>query len=45
MQAVGNVAASVIAGVLYTLASPTVAFGYLAVWMVIALAVLGWAAG
>ncbi|MGH3932805.1 MAG: MFS transporter [Pseudonocardiaceae bacterium] len=44
VQAIGNVAASVIAGLLYTLASPTVAFVYLAAWMVIALAVLGWAA-
>jgi MFS family permease len=45
VQAGGNVAASVVAGLLYTFASPTVAFGYLAAWMVIALAVLGWAAG
>lgn len=45
VQAGGNVAASVVAGLLYTFASPAVAFGYLAVWMVIALAVLGWAAG
>ncbi|MHA6628725.1 MFS transporter [Pseudonocardia sichuanensis] len=44
VQAVGNVAASVVAGLLYTFASPAVAFGYLAVWMVVALAVLGWAA-
>lgn len=44
VQAIGNVAASVVAGLLYTFASPTVAFGYLAVWMVVALAVLGWAA-
>ncbi|MDN5748250.1 MAG: MFS transporter, partial [Pseudonocardia sp.] len=43
VQAVGNVAASVVAGLLYTFASPTAAFGYLAAWMVIALAVLGWA--
>ncbi len=43
VQAIGNVAASVVAGVLYTVASPTVAFGYLAAWMVAALAVLGWA--
>lgn len=40
VQAAGNVAASVVAGSLYTFASPAVAFGYLAVWMVIALAVL-----
>jgi MFS family permease len=44
VQAIGNVAASVVAGLLYTFASPAVAFGYLAVWMVIALVVLGWAA-
>ncbi len=44
VQAIGNVAASVAAGVLYTFASPTVAFCYLAVWMVIALVVLARAA-
>jgi MFS family permease len=44
VQAVGNVAASVVAGLLYTVASPPVAFAYLAVWMLIALATLGWAA-
>lgn len=44
VQAIGNVAASAIAGLLYTVASPTVAFGYLAAWMLIALAVLSWAA-
>lgn len=44
VQAIGNVAASVVAGLLYTLASPVVAFGYLAAWMLIALAVLSWAA-
>jgi MFS family permease len=43
VQAVGNVAASVVAGLLYTFASPRIAFGYLVVWMVIALGVLGWA--
>jgi MFS family permease len=43
VQAVGNVVASVIAGLLYTIASPTVAFSYLALWMLIALAVLVWA--
>ncbi len=31
------------AGLLYTVASPAVAFIYLVAWMVIALAVLGWA--
>ena len=44
VQAIGNVAASVIAGLLYTVASPAVAFTYLAAWMVIALGTLGWAA-
>jgi predicted MFS family arabinose efflux permease len=40
VQAAGNLAASAIAGLLYTLASPTVAFGYLAAWMLIALVLL-----
>ncbi len=44
VQAIGNVAASVLAGLLYTVASPTVAFVYLAVWMLTALAALWWAA-
>ena len=44
VQAIGNVAASAVAGLLYTVASPTVAFAYLATWMLVALAVLGWAA-
>ena len=44
VQAVGNVAASVVAGLLYTVASPALAFGYLAAWMLLALVVLGWAA-
>jgi MFS family permease len=43
VQAVGNVAASAVAGLLYTVASPTTAFVYLTAWMLIALAVLGWA--
>ncbi|MDN5860975.1 MAG: MFS transporter [Pseudonocardia sp.] len=43
VQAIGNVAASTVAGLLYTVASPAVAFGYLVVWMVVALGVLGWA--
>lgn len=43
VQAVGNVAASAVAGLLYTVASPAIAFGYLVVWMAVALAVLGWA--
>ena len=44
VQAIGNVAANAVAGLLYTVASPTVAFGYLAVWMLVALSVLAWAA-
>lgn len=44
VQAVGNVAASIVAGLLYTVASPAVAFGYLAAWMLVALIMLGWAA-
>lgn len=44
VQAAGNIAASVAAGILYTFASPTIAFGYLAAWMVLALAALLWAA-
>ncbi len=44
VQAIGNVAASAVTGLLYTVASPTVAFAYLAVWMLIALATLAWAA-
>ncbi len=44
VQAVGNLASSAVAGLLYTLVSPAVAFIYLVAWMVIALAVLGWPA-
>ncbi|MDQ3886831.1 MAG: MFS transporter [Actinomycetota bacterium] len=44
VQAIGNVAASAIAGLLYTVVSPTVAFAYLAAWMLLALAALAWAA-
>ncbi|MGH3799709.1 MAG: MFS transporter [Pseudonocardiaceae bacterium] len=44
VQAIGNVAASAVAGLLYTVASPSAAFVYLAAWMLIALVVLGWAA-
>ncbi len=43
VQAVGNLASSAVAGLLYTVTSPTVAFTYLLTWMVIALAVLAWA--
>jgi MFS family permease len=41
MQSIGNLAASAIGGILWTAFSPTVAFFYLAGWMVIALALLG----
>ncbi|NES17222.1 MULTISPECIES: MFS transporter [Micromonospora] len=37
VQAGGNLAASSVAGILWTAASPTFAFGYLAAWMLIAL--------
>jgi MFS family permease len=36
IQSLGNFAASAVAGLLYTLVSPEVAFLYLAAWMVIA---------
>lgn len=44
MQALGNVAASAVAGLLYTVALPSVAFTYLAGWMLVALVTLAWAA-
>lgn len=44
VQAAGNLLASAIAGLLYTVASPTVAFGYVAACMATALAGLAWAA-
>jgi hypothetical protein len=37
----GNVAAPVVAGLLCTVVSPTAAFGYLVVWMLVALGLLG----
>jgi len=37
VQSFGNLAASALAGLLWTLASARVAFGYLVVWMVLAL--------
>jgi hypothetical protein len=37
VQSFGNLAASAIAGLLWTAVSPGVAFGYLVVWMVLAL--------
>ncbi|MCK9924201.1 MFS transporter [Frankia sp. AgPm24] len=44
VQAVGNIAASVVAGLLYTVVSPRLAFGYLAAWMLLALVLLLWSA-
>ena len=44
VQAGGNVIASTIAGLLYTIASTAVAFGYVAACMAHALAALAWAA-
>jgi hypothetical protein len=38
VQSFGNLAASAIAGLLWTLASPRAAFAYLVGWMVLALA-------
>ena len=38
LQAVGNLAASAIAGVLWNAVSPTAAFLYVAAWMLVALA-------
>ncbi len=43
VQAIGNVTASTVAGLLYTTASPRAAFVYLAVWMLVALTTLAWA--
>jgi hypothetical protein len=37
VQRLGNLAASAVAGLLWTLASPRVAFGYLVAWMLLAL--------
>ena len=37
VQSIGNLAASAIAGLLWTLTSPQVAFGYLVGWMLLAL--------
>ena len=37
VQSFGNLAASAIAGLLWTLASPPVAFAYLVAWMLLAL--------
>lgn len=38
VQSLGNLAASAVAGILWTALSPTAAFAYLAAWMVLALA-------
>lgn len=43
VQAGGNVLASAVAGLLYTLTSPAVSFGYVAACMALALAGLAWA--
>jgi MFS family permease len=43
VQAVGNLIASSVAGLLYTVASPAIAFGYVAACMALALAALAWA--
>ena len=40
VQSVGNLATSAVAGLLWTLATPSVAFGYLAAWMLAALLAL-----
>jgi MFS family permease len=40
IQAAGNLAASAVAGLLWTLVSPTVAFAYLTGWMLLALVAL-----
>ncbi|OCB56107.1 MFS transporter [Mycobacterium malmoense] len=41
VQATGDLVATVVAGLLYTLVSPAVAFGYAAVWMVTAVLAAG----
>jgi MFS family permease len=40
IQSLGNLAASLIAGILWTALSPTWAFAYLAAWMLLALIIL-----
>jgi MFS family permease len=42
VQSFGNIVASAIAGLLWTVFSPTAAFFYLAVWMLVSLVVLVW---
>jgi MFS family permease len=41
VQATGDVVATIVAGVLYTVASPAVAFGYTAAWMAVAIIASG----
>ena len=41
IQGFGNLGASAIAGIIWTAVSPSAAFGYLAVWMVVAVAATG----
>jgi MFS family permease len=41
VQATGDLVATVVAGVLYTMVSPAVAFGYAAAWMAVAVAASG----
>jgi MFS family permease len=41
LQSFGNLAASVVAGILWTVFSPTVSFGYAAIWMLVAVLLLG----
>jgi predicted MFS family arabinose efflux permease len=41
VQATGDLAATAVAGLLYTLASPAIAFGYAAAWMVAAVIASG----
>jgi MFS family permease len=45
VQAVGNLVASGVAGILWTTISPTAAFGYLAAWMVLAIIGLAFTIG
>ena len=42
MQSMGNFAASAVAGLLWSLWSPTAAFGWAAGWMALSLVLLGW---
>jgi MFS family permease len=41
VQSLGNLAASAVAGIIWTIVSPTAAFVYIAIWMVVAAALLG----